>query len=150
MEFGKQFATEEACRAYLEELRWPNGFCCPRCGSRRAWRMKRRLQLCGKCRGQISVTAGTIFESSRLPLKIWFRAIWHITSQKHGASAPGIQRVLGLGSYQTAWEWLHRLRRAMVRPGRDRLSGCVQVDETYVGGRKPGKTGRGAEGKALV
>jgi transposase-like protein len=96
------------------------------------------------------VTAGTIFHRTRKPLKLWFRAMWHITSQKYGANALGLQRVLDLGSYQTAWEWLHRLRRAMVRPGRDRLSGCVQVDETYVGGRRAGKRGRGAEGKALV
>lgn len=150
IEFEKQFAVEEACRIYLEELRWPDGFCCPRCGSRHAWRMKRGLLLCDKCRSQISVTAGTIFESSRLPLKMWFRAIWHITSQKHGASALGIQRVLGLGSYQTAWAWMHKLRRAMVRPGRDLLSGIIEVDETYMGGDRPGKRGRGAAGKSLV
>jgi len=81
---------------------------------------------------------------------MWFRAIWWVTSQKTGASALGLQRVLGLGSYQTAWTWLHKLRRAMVRPGRDRLAGTVEVDETYIGGEKPGKRGRGAEGKSLV
>jgi transposase-like protein len=81
---------------------------------------------------------------------MWFRAIWWVTSQKNGASAKGLQRVLGLGSYETAWTWLHKLRRAMVRPGRDRLSGNIQVDEIYIGGEKPGKRGRGAEGKALV
>jgi transposase-like protein len=81
---------------------------------------------------------------------MWFRAVWHVTSQKHGASALGLKRVLGLGSYQTAWTWLHKLRRAMVRPGRDRLTGTIDVDETYVGGEKPGKRGRGAAGKALV
>jgi transposase-like protein len=76
--------------------------------------------------------------------------MWSVTSQKYGANALGLQRVLGLGSYHTAWEWLHKLRRAMVRPGREKLSGIVEVDETYVGGRKPGKRGRGAEGKVLV
>ncbi len=150
MELEKQFATEEACRIYLEELRWPTGFRCPRCSSSSAWRMKRGLRLCSQCRSQISVTAGTIFESSRLPLKTWFRAIWYITSQKNGASALGIQRVLGLGSYQTAWTWLHKLRRAMVRPGRDLLEGVVEVDETYIGGERPGKRGRGAAGKTLI
>jgi transposase-like protein len=81
---------------------------------------------------------------------MWFWAIWWVTSQKNGASAKGLQRILGLGSYETAWTWLHKLRRAMVRPGRDRLAGLVEVDETYIGGEKPGKRGRGAEGKALV
>jgi len=96
------------------------------------------------------VTSGTIFHRTRKPLSLWFRAMWHITGQKYGANALGIQRVLNLGSYHTAWQWLHKLRHAMVRPGRDRLSGVVEVDETYVGGKKPGKRGRGAEGKALV
>jgi transposase-like protein len=96
------------------------------------------------------VTAGTIFQDSRLPLRLWCRAIWHVTSQKNGASALGLQRVLGLGSYQTAWTVLHKLRRAMVRPGRDKLSGRVEVDETHVGGVRPGPHGRGLPGKALV
>jgi transposase-like protein len=83
-------------------------------------------------------------------LRLWFEAIWHITSQKYGANALGLQRVLGLGSYHTAWKWLHRLRRGMVRPARDSLCGTVEVDETYIGGERPGKRGRGAENKALV
>ena len=96
------------------------------------------------------MTAGTLFHRTRLPLPVWYRAIWHVTRQKYGANALGLKRVLGL-SYETAWQWLHKLRRAMVRPGRDQLAGCVQVDETYVGGRKkPGKRGRGAAGKTLV
>jgi len=81
---------------------------------------------------------------------MWFRAIWWVVGQKNGASAKGIQRMLELGSYQTAWTWLHKMRRAMVRPGRDRLDGVIEMDETYVGGEKPGKRGRGAVGKALV
>jgi transposase-like protein len=99
---------------------------------------------------QTSVLAGTIFQDTKKPLRLWFRAIWHITSQKYGANALGLQRVLGLGSYRTAWVWLHKLRRAMVRPGRDRLSGTVEVDETYIGGKRRGKRGRGAKGKTLV
>ena len=150
IEFEHQFATEEACRLYLEPLRWPDGFRCPGCGSAEAWRMSRGLWLCGRCRRQTSVTVGTIFERSRLPLSLWFRAMWHVTNQKNGASALTVQRLLGLGSYQTAWAWLHKLRRAMVRPGRDRLDGVVEADESYVGGEKPGKRGRGAQGKALV
>jgi len=150
MEFEGRFATDEACRFYLESLRWPEGFICARCGGTEFWRMKRALLLCRRCRRQSSVTVGTIFQDSRLPLTLWFRAMWHLTSQKNGASALGVQRVLGLGSYQTAWAWLQKLRRAMVRPDRDDLAGTVQVDETYIGGEKSGKSGRGAAGKSLV
>ncbi len=83
-------------------------------------------------------------------MRLWFEAMWHITNQKYGANALGLQRVLGLGSDHTAWRWLHKLRRAMVRPGRDNLSGIVEINETYVGGERSGKRGRGAENKALV
>jgi transposase-like protein len=96
------------------------------------------------------VTSGTIFQDTRKPLTLWFRAMWYVTSQKQGMSALGLKKVLGLGSYETAWAWLHKLRRAMVRPGRDRLSGTVEVDEIYIGGVKKGKRGRGADGKSLV
>lgn len=150
LEFDQRFSTEEACRAYLQRVRWPGGFRCPRCGGAKHWLTKRRLFHCTQCGLQSSLLAGTIFQDTRKPLRVWFRAMWHVTSQKYGANALGFQRVLGLGSYQTAWVWLHKLRRAMVRPGRDRLSGLIQVDETYIGGQKPGKRGRGAEGKALV
>lgn len=112
--------------------------------------MGRGLFLCRGCRHQASVTAGTVLQDTRLPLRLWFRAMWYVTGQKHGASALSMQRLLELGSYQTAWAWLHKLRRAMVRPGRDRLQGMVEVDETYVGGERPGKRGRGAKGKSLV
>jgi transposase-like protein len=149
-EFESRFSSEEACRAYLLQLRWPDGVACPRCGGSKVWERSRDLLMCASCNFEISVTAGTIFERTRKPLAMWFRAMWWVTSQKTGASALGLQRILGLGSYLTAWTWLHKLRRAMVRPGRDRLSGTVQVDETYVGGPKPGKRGRGAAGKSLV
>ncbi len=145
-----RFSEEDACREYLFTLRWPDGFVCPRCGGGRAWPMSRGLWLCSSCRLQTSVTAGTIFERTRSPLALWFRAMWYVTSQKNGTSALGLQRVLGLGSYQTAWTWLHKLRRAMVRPGRDRLRGRVEVDETFVGGLEEGLHGRGAESKILV
>lgn len=150
LEFESRFATEEACRRYLCELRWPQGFQCPRCGASKAWATRRGLYRCSQCDYQASVTAGTIFQDTRFPLRAWFWAVWHMTSQKHGISALGLQRELGLGSYRTSWTWLHKLRRALVRPGRDRLSGKVEVDETYVGGEKPGKRGRGAAGKTLV
>jgi len=150
MEFENRFATEDACHEYLFKLRWPDGFVCPRCQSKKSWLTERGLLICSACGYHASVRAGTIFQGSRKPLKMWFQAIWWVASQKTGASALGLQRVLGLGSYQTAWTWLHKLRRAMVRPGRDRLAEAVEVDETYIGGEKPGKRGRGAKGKSLV
>jgi transposase-like protein/ribosomal protein L37AE/L43A len=150
MEFEQQFASEEACREYLFQLRWPNGFRCPRCQNQKAWKTSVGLYYCIKCKYKTSVIAGTIFQDTSKPLKVWFRAMWYVTNQKHGVSALGLQRMLGLGSYRTAWSWLHKLRRAMVRPGRDRLSGIVEVDEAYIGGPEPGKRGRGAAGKALV
>ena len=151
-EFERWFANETSCRNYLFQLRWPQGFNCPRCGSKRSpWVTARGYLHCSQCEGEISVTAGTIFERTRSPLKTWFAAMWFMTSQKHGASALGLQRMLGLGSYQTAWTWLHKLRRAMVRPGRERLHGRVEVDETYVGGSESGsKRGRGSEKKQIV
>ena len=149
-EFEALFPAESACRDYLFRLRWPDGFRCPRCGHRKAWPVGRALFECAGCGYQTSVIAGTIFQDTHKSLTLWFRAIWWVTSQKSGASALGLQRVLGLGGYQTAWAWLHKLRRAMVRPGRDRLTGRVEVDETYLGGVKPGKRGRGAAGKALI
>jgi transposase-like protein len=106
--------------------------------------------MCASCLYPISATAGTIFQDTRKPLRLWFRAAWYVTGQKHGASALGLQRVLGLGGYLTAWSWLHKLRRAMVRPGRDALTGTVEVDETYVGGLAEGRRGRGADRKTLV
>ena len=131
-------------------MRWPDGFCCPQCGHDRAWPVRKVWFECAGCGRQTSVTAGTVFQDSRKPLTLWFRAIWYVTSQKTGTSALGLQRVLGLGSYQTAWTWLHKLRRAMVRPGRERLQGPVEVDETYLGAVEEGVRGRQTERKALI
>lgn len=149
-ELEARFSTEEACRDYLFRLRWPNGFRCPRCSSEKFWSVGSTLYECVGCHIQQSVIAGTIFQGTRKPLATWFRAIWWLVTQKGGASALGLQRVLGLGSYETAWSWLHKLRRAMVRPGREKLSGIIEADEIYIGGKKPGKSGRGALGKSLV
>ena len=143
-EFEERFDTEEACRTYLNQLRWPSGFRCPRCASMGRWATKRGLVMCSQCGHQASVTAGTIFHRSHLPLRVWF------TNQKHGVSALGLQRLLGLGSYETAWTCLQKLRRAMVRPGRDRLTRQVEMDETYVGGVEPGGGRRHLGNKALV
>jgi transposase-like protein len=149
LELERRFATEDACREYLYQLRWPNGFVCPRCEDSSAWPASRGRLVCQSCRHQTSVTAGTIFENTRKPLMLWFRAIWFVTSQKNGASAANLQQILGLHSYQTAWTWLHKLRRAMIRPGREKMSGIVEVDETFVGGEDP-KDGTWMEQKAVV
>lgn len=150
-EFEEWFADEDACRQYLARVRWGAGFRCPSCGSSRdPWETKRGLMHCRQCGHQVSVTAGTVFEGTRKPLRMWFLTMWLVTSEKHGISALGLQRVLGLGSYQTAWAWLHKLRRAMVRPGRELLSGPVEVDETYVGSPEEGVRGRKIEEKTIV
>jgi len=149
-EFDAWFATEDDCRQYLVKLRWPAGFRCPRCSSTKAWPTKRGLMHCKGCGHQTSITSGTIFHRTRSPLRLWLQAMWWVTTQKNGASALGLQRILGLGSYETAWTWLHKLRRAMVRPGRDRLSGEVEVDETFVGGVEKGGGRRHIGKKALV
>jgi transposase-like protein len=149
-EFDRWFRTEEACLEYVAALRWPSGFRCPRCTASDSWRTGRGLFKCRRCRVQTSVTAGTLFDRTHKPLRTWFLAMWFVTSQKYGASALGLQRVLGLGSYETAWTWMHKLRKAMIRPVRDRLSGIVEVDETYVGGEEQGAAGRLTEKKAIV
>ena len=152
-EFTTRFATEEQCREYLYRLRWPEGFVCPKCGkSDDAWPVGSTLYTCKNCRHQTSVIAGTIFQDTRKPLKEWFTAIWWVTTQKTGASAMGLQRVLGLKSYTTAWTWLQKIRKAMVNPNRSKLSGTVEVDECYIGGEEhDGKRGRGAtENKSIL
>jgi transposase-like protein len=150
MDFMEMFPTEEACLEYLRLVRWPDGYRCLRCGSGSYWQKASGVFYCRDCRHEGSVTRGTLFQDTRKPLRLWFQAMWYVVNQKNGVSALGLQKALGLGSYHTAWEWLHKLRRAMVRPGRDKLSGAVEVDETFVGGEHSGKRGRGAEGKTLV
>jgi transposase-like protein/predicted RNA-binding Zn-ribbon protein involved in translation (DUF1610 family) len=149
LQLEQRFRDETGCRAYLFALRWPQGFVCPACGGQ-GLAIRRHLWRCENCRLETSVMAGTIFQDSKLPLTIWFRAMWHVTSQKNGISALGLQRVLGLGSYKTAWTLLHKLRRAMVRPGRERLHGVVEVDEAYWGGKESGVRGRKLVAKALI
>jgi transposase-like protein len=132
-EFLDWFPSDKACADYLERLRWPSGFACPSCGSMTPpYRASRIRLMCKDCRHQSTVTAGTIFDKTRTPLRVWLAAAWYVTNQKQGVSALGLQRVLGLGSYQTAWAMLHRFRRAMVRPDRSRLKGLVEVDEAYL------------------
>ncbi len=141
-EFQARFASEEDCRRYLVACRWPDGFACPRCGARDAYELAtRELLQCGSCRYQASVTAGTVLHRTRVPLRQWFAAAYLVTTHTPGFSAAQLQRQLGLGRYETAWTMLQRLRRAMLRPERGRLSGVVEVDEAYVGGVEEGRRG---------
>jgi len=144
------FSTEEDCVNYLEWIRWPDGFVCPGCGGSKAWRTGRGLWHCQGCGRQSSATAGTVFEGSRKPLRFWFHVMWLMMAQKTGMSAKNLCDTYGFGSYQTAWGWLRKLRSVMVRSGRERLSGRVEVDDAYIGGQKEGTRGRGAEGKMLI
>lgn len=144
-EFRAWFPDDASCREYLARLRWPDGFCCPGCGCGESWRTGRGLWMCAGCGLKTSVTAGTVFHRSHTPLSTWFAAIWFVTSQKNGVSAQGLQDALGFGSYETAWAWLHKLRRAMVRPDRELLSGVVELDQSYLGGRSSGKLGASSD-----
>ena len=140
-QFLDWFPDESACREYLEGISWRDGFVCPRCDEADAANQAGRGRwICRSCRYQCTVTARTVFDKTRTPLRIWLAAIWYVVNQKQGVTALGLKRVLGLGSYQTAWAMLHRLRRAMIRPGRERLHGVVEVDESFIGRSRPNKT----------
>jgi ISXO2-like transposase domain/Transposase zinc-ribbon domain len=145
-EFQAWFGTDADCLDYLEWLRWPGGFACPACGCG-GWRLGDGRFECGGCGRRTSVTAGTIFDRTRTPLTVWFTACWMFATQKDGVSALSLQRALDIGSYQTAWALLHRLRSVLVRPARDLLTGTVEVDETFIGGEEPGLRGGRARGK---
>ena len=149
-DFSDQFPDEDSCWRYLEKIRWPAGFECPECRNKRACQLKGRLLFCRGCYRQVSLFSGTIFHDSRLPLRQWFHGIWYLVHQKTGVSAVGLQKVLGLGSYRTAWLMLHKLRKVMIRPGREKLRGKVEVDEAIVGGKKSGRRGRDHQGNPLV
>src|SRR4051794_25691999 len=148
-EFLAWFSTDADCLEYLEWLRWPAGFACLECGQG-GWRLGDGRFECSGCGRRTSVTAGTIFDRTRTPLTVWFTACWQFAAAKDGISAPSLQRSLQIGSYQTAWAMLHRLRSVLVRPGRERLTGVVEVDETYLGGEEPGLRGGRAKGKKLL
>jgi len=150
-EFQSWFASDADCLDYLDWLRWPEGFVCPECGHPGGWAVADGRYKCASCGSRTSVTAGTLFDRRRSPLTVWFTACWMFAAQKDGVSALSLQRALEMGSYQTAWAMLHRLRSVLVRPGRERLTGTVEVDETYIGGEEPGLAGGRAKGKkALV
>jgi transposase-like protein len=144
-QFRTWFPDDDACGEYLASLRWSDGFVCPRCSGGECWRTEKGLWMCVECGRKTSATAGTIFHRSHSPLSTWFAAVWFVTSQKNGVSALGLQQVLGFGSYETAWAWLHKLRRAMVRPDRERLGGVVEVDQSFIGGTSRGHLGGSSE-----
>jgi len=143
-ELRARFVTEESCRDYWEKLRWPEGYVCLKCGNKQAWKTQRGTAFCSKCRHQQSVTAGTLFQDSRIPLRIWVQAIWWFTGPKNGVRAQGVQRVLGMSGHEPAWLMLHKLRTAMIRPGRAQLTGAGEVDEAYLGGEGKKKLVGGA------
>ena len=149
-DFRAWFRTDSDCLDYLEWLRWPQGFICADCGHARGWRMADGRVKCGDCGARTSVTAGTIFDRTRTPLTVWFATVWMFASQKDGISALALKRQLEIGSYQTAWAMLHRLRSVLVRPGRERLCGDVEVDETFIGGEQPGLRGGRQRGKKVL
>jgi transposase-like protein len=149
-EFQAWFRTDADCLDYLEWLRWPAGFVCPDCGRGGGWRLGDGRLMCVVCSRRTSVTAGTIFDRTRTPLTVWFTACWLFATGKDGISALSLQRTLEIGSYQTAWAMLHRFRSVLVRPGRDRLAGTVEVDETFIGGEEPGLRGGRARGKKIL
>ena len=144
------FPTDAACLDYLEWLRWPAGFVCPGCAHAGGWQLGDGRFECAGCQARTSTTAGTIFDRTRTPLTVWFTACWLFASDKGGISALSLQRGLEIGSYQTAWTMLHRLRSVLVRPGRERLTGTVEVDETFIGGAEPGLRGGRARGKKVL
>lgn len=144
------FRTDAACLDYLDWLRWPTGFVCPRCQADTAGRDTADRYRCHGRRARISVTSGTIFDKTRIPLTVWFETIWLVTASKMGVSAAHLHRVLPISSYQTAWTMLAKLRQVMSPAGSSLLTGRVEVDETFIGGPRAGTTGRGARGKTLV
>ncbi len=140
IEFEQRFATEEDCRAYWIAVRWGGKPACARCHSKRVWEENGGTRFeCADCGHQTSLTSNTVLEKTRKPLKMWFRAVFEISSRKNGISAKELQRILGFGSYKTAWAWLHKLRSSMVRPDRTRLGQDVEIDEGLIGGKRAGK-----------
>ena len=148
-EFLSLYGTEDQCFDALYHWRWPNGFVCPHCGHDRSCQLNtRKLQQCNRCHRQTSITAGTIFEATKLPLTVWFQGIYFMTQDKKGASAMKLHRLLGI-SYNAAWRMRHKLMQVMMERDREHpLGGWVELDDAYLGGeRSGGKRGRGAPGK---
>jgi transposase-like protein len=152
-EFCKLFPTVESCEEYLIKIRWPSGFMCPRCGGKQGYPIQKRAIIecaASSCRYHASLTAGTVMHRSKQDLRTWFWAAYLITTFTPGISGVQLQRQLGLSRYETAFNMLHKLRAALVAPGREQLHGEVEIDEVYIGGKEKGRQGRGVETKALV
>ena len=149
-EFLEWFKTEDDCIEYISKHRWPEGFKCSKCNSLKAWRTRKGLMHCSNCGHQTSVIAQTVFQGTRKPLRLWFSVIWWVVSQKTGSSALNLKNAMNFNSYETAWTWLQKLRRIMIRPGRELLCGRVEVDDTYIGGQESGVIGREIGDKILV
>src|SRR5215218_6441356 len=149
----ERFGTEEACREALLGMRWREGLTCPACGGRGFCRLRtRKVFQCNRCKKQVSLTAGTVFQDSKLPLATWFAAIYHLAQGENGISSVELGRRLGV-KQATAWLIKHKLMRAMAgrEAGKPKLGGRVEIDDAYLGGERPGgKRGRGAAGKTPV
>ncbi len=151
LEFTRQFATEQQCLDYVVRCRWPDGFRCRRCGGAKSWpRPDRKGLRCAACDLITSVTAGTVMHHSRLPLRTWLWAAYMVSTDKRGISALALQRQLGFGCYETAYQLLQKLRTAMVAPERRPLHGVVEVDETLIGAPYRGRPERTPLDKAVV
>ena len=150
IDFDERFSDEKSCIEYLFQCKWPGGFTCDNCGHTSYWKSARGLYICTRCERHHSVTAGTIFHGTRKKLTIWFKAMWWFTTRRSGVNAVNLKELLGLGSYETAWTWLHKLRNCTICEDRKKLSADVEVDEFYIGGKHKGKRGRGAENKHSV
>jgi transposase-like protein/Zn ribbon nucleic-acid-binding protein len=149
-DFLEWFGTEKDCIDYIAKIRWADGFKCPKCGAVNAWITEKGLMHCVECEHQTSVTAGTVFQGTRKSLKLWFHVMWWMVSQKTGCSALNLKNAMDFDSYETAWTWLHKLRKTMVRPNREMLAGNIEVDETYLGAEETGVKGRETDKKVLV
>lgn len=150
-EFERKFSSESACRSYLLTARWGGKPRCGKCDHQRVYALSSGLWECSACGHQTSLTAGTPMEGTRKDLRVWFRAMWEVVSRKNGISAKDLQRVMGFGSYKTAWSWLHKIRRCLVNPESEPLRGSVQMDEGYLGGRRKGdQRGLSPDDKAVI
>ena len=147
-QFRETYGTEEKCRAVVEKLRWPIGFVCPRCGGAEGkWLSTQPKIQCRACRHQVSLTAGTVFHATKLPLTSWFLAMWLVATAKNGISSVELGRRLGV-KQTNAWALKQKIMAVMTgRENAERLDGRIEMDDAYLGGHRPGRPGRGAAGK---